>query len=106
MFDGYPAIVFSGWPSASYGTFGGKIAAIETSVGYGGKFRVLIAEDASLRKWPASLQLGTGASSIALLKNVPIYYEIWRNINGFPPEYYNTQEKGKMEEPKLKIKVK
>ncbi|NCX96327.1 MAG: HlyD family efflux transporter periplasmic adaptor subunit [Chitinophagia bacterium] len=106
LFDGYPAIVFSGWPSASYGTFGGKIAAIETSVGYGGKFRVLIAEDASLRKWPASLQLGTGASSIALLKNVPIYYEIWRNINGFPPEYYNTQEKGKMEEPKLKIKVK
>ncbi|MFZ9719148.1 MAG: HlyD family efflux transporter periplasmic adaptor subunit, partial [Chitinophagaceae bacterium] len=23
MFDGFPAIVFSGWPAASYGTFGG-----------------------------------------------------------------------------------
>jgi hypothetical protein len=32
--------------------------------------------------------MGNGAKGIALMKNVPIFYEIWRNINGFPPEYY------------------
>jgi multidrug efflux pump subunit AcrA (membrane-fusion protein) len=32
IFDGFPAIVFSGWPQASYGTFGGKIEVIENSV--------------------------------------------------------------------------
>jgi len=32
IFDGFPAIVFSGWPKGSIGTFGGKVAAIETNV--------------------------------------------------------------------------
>jgi hypothetical protein len=32
--------------------------------------------------------MGGGANGIALLKDVPIGYELWRNINGFPPEYY------------------
>jgi hypothetical protein len=25
---------------------------------------------------------------MALLKDVPIWYELWRRLNGFPPEYY------------------
>lgn len=90
MFDGFPAIVFSGWPQASYGTFGGVVTAIENSVSDNGKFRVLVAEDASDRKWPPELKMGTGASGFALLKDVPVWYELWRNINGFPPEYYKT----------------
>ena len=32
MFDGFPAIVFSGWPDNSYGTFGGKVVAYESSI--------------------------------------------------------------------------
>ncbi len=88
VFDGFPAIVFSGWPQNSYGTFGGKIVAIETSMGTNGKFRILVTEDPADRKWPTQLKLGGGANGIALLKDVPIYYELWRNINGFPPEYY------------------
>lgn len=40
------------------------------------------------RPWPKTLRLGGGSQGIALLKNVPIYYEIWRSINGFPPEFY------------------
>lgn len=94
LFDGYPAIVFSGWPSASYGTFGGKVVAIESSVSNNGKFRVLVGEDPADRKWPPSLKLGTGASGIALLKDVSIWYELWRNINGFPPDYYKPQTGG------------
>ncbi len=92
LFDGYPAIVFSGWPKASYGMFGGKIAVIENTVSSNGKFRVLVAEDRSYRPWPGTLKMGTGASAIALLKDVPIWFELWRNINGFPPEYYQTKE--------------
>jgi len=98
MFDGFPAIVFSGWPQSSYGTFGGKVAMVESSVSDNGKFRVLVAEDSNDRKWPPQLRMGTGAQGFALLKDVPIWYELWRNINGFPPEYYNLEtknEKGK-----------
>jgi multidrug resistance efflux pump len=95
MFDGFPAIVFSGWPSASYGTFGGKITAIESNVSNNGMFRVLVAEDRKERPWPADLKLGGGAVSFALLKDVPIWYELWRQINGFPPDYYKEQQEGK-----------
>jgi multidrug efflux pump subunit AcrA (membrane-fusion protein) len=92
LFDGFPAIVFSGWPEASYGTFGGEIAAIENSLSSNGSYRVLIREDTSDKQWPNQLMMGTGAQGIALLKNVPIWYELWRNINGFPPEYYRPKE--------------
>ena len=98
MFDGFPAIVFSGWPQSSYGTFGGIVAVVESSVSDNGKFRVLVAEDSADRKWPPQLRMGTGAQGFALLKDVPIWYELWRNINGFPPEYYQvdkTVDKGK-----------
>lgn len=99
IFDGFPAIVFSGWPEASYGTFGGRVAAIESSVSPNGNFRILVAEDPEEKPWPKELKMGTGASGIALLKDVPIWYELWRNINGFPPDYYqkqaNRNEKGK-----------
>jgi adhesin transport system membrane fusion protein len=27
-----------------------------------------------------------------LLSDVPIWYELWRNINGFPPDYYKETE--------------
>ena len=95
VFDGFPAIVFSGWPNNSYGTFGGKIAAIENAADNNGKFRILVTEDTLQKKWPAQLKPGTGASGIALLKEVPVYYELWRNINGFPPEYYSENKKKK-----------
>ena len=88
IFDGFPAIVFTGWPAASYGTFGGVVAAVEPSVSANGKFRLLVIEDPQEKPWPKQLRMGGGANGIALLKDVPIGYELWRNINGFPPEYY------------------
>ncbi|MBC7686617.1 MAG: HlyD family efflux transporter periplasmic adaptor subunit [Aquabacterium sp.] len=91
VFDGFPAIVFSGWPKNSYGTFGGKISAVETSAGANGRFRVLVAEDPDEKKWPLQLKMGGGANGISLLKDVPVYYELWRNINGFPPDYYAAE---------------
>ncbi len=93
MFDGFPAIVFSGWPNNSYGTFGGKIVAFENTISPNGLFRVLVAEDdTNDKKWPPQLKLGSGASGISLLNDVPIWYELWRNINGFPPDYYDLKK--------------
>jgi multidrug resistance efflux pump len=95
VFDGFPAIVFSGWPATSFGTFGGVISAVETSVSSNGMFRILVAEDTKDRPWPKQLRVGGGANGIALLKDVPIYYELWRNINGFPPEFYKPKLESK-----------
>jgi multidrug resistance efflux pump len=88
LFDGFPAIVFSGWPNASYGTFGGIVTAVERNTNEEGKFRVLVKEDPNDKPWPSQLQIGAGGQGIALLKDVPVWYEIWRNINGFPADYY------------------
>jgi multidrug efflux pump subunit AcrA (membrane-fusion protein) len=90
VFDGFPAIQFSGWPNQSFGTFPGYIYSIESATDQNGKFRILVTEDPNQRKWPPNLRIGGGAEGIALLKDVPIYYEIWRTINGFPPEYYQS----------------
>lgn len=92
-FDGWPRIVFSGWPGLSYGTFGGKIVAIENFISPNGKYRMLIAPDGKDHDWPKELSIGAGAQSIALLETVSVWYEIWRNLNGFPPNYYKSDEK-------------
>lgn len=96
IFDGFPAIVFSGWPKQSYGTFRGVITAISNNVDIAtGNFRVLVKPDPKERQWPQSLRLGTATDTFILLKDVPLGYEIWRNINGFPPEYYIEPNSGK-----------
>ena len=92
--------VFSGWPSSSYGTYSGVISAVETSISPNGLFRVMVKEDPEDRKWPDVLKLGGGASGIALLKDVPVWYELWRNINGFPPEYYKLGTDGNEDKKK------
>ncbi|NQZ44239.1 MAG: HlyD family efflux transporter periplasmic adaptor subunit [Flavobacteriaceae bacterium] len=91
QFDGWPAIVFSGWPNVSYGTYGGTVVAIETFISENGKYRVLLAPDADDHDWPKDLWVGSGANTIALLEDVPIWFELWRQLNGFPPNYYQPQ---------------
>ena len=91
LFDGFPAVVFSGWPQASSGTFRGKVVAVEKNVSANGKFRVLVAEDPKEKSWPQELKMGTGANGLALLNEVPVWYEVWRNINSFPPDYYSLK---------------
>lgn len=91
-FDGWPTIVFSGWPNMSYGTFGGTVVAIENFISPNGKYRMLIAPDKQDIPWPKQLSIGAGTESIALLNTVPVWFEIWRTLNGFPPNYYNPTE--------------
>ncbi len=93
QFDGWPAIFFSGWPNAAFGTFGGRVVAVETFISDNGKFRVLIAPDPEADKWPEKIRVGSGAYTIALLDDVPIGFELWRKLNGFPPNYYLPDSK-------------
>lgn len=87
-FDGWPAIIFSGWPNVSYGTYGGEVVAVETFISQNGKYRILLAPDPEDHPWPEDLRVGSGAKTIALLEDVPIWFELWRQLNGFPPNYY------------------
>lgn len=92
LFDGWPSVVFSGWPDLSYGTFPGRVVAIDYNISKNGKYRVLVAET-NEKKWPEQIKVGSGARGIMLLNDVPLWYELWRQLNGFPPDYYQSEEK-------------
>jgi multidrug resistance efflux pump len=95
IFDGFPAIVFSGWPDNTYGTFAGEILMVENNRNENGKFRILVIPDTKDKNWPKELKIGTGAKGFALLKTVPVWYELWRQINGFPPDFYKSKSSNK-----------
>jgi multidrug efflux pump subunit AcrA (membrane-fusion protein) len=104
IFDGWPAFVFSGWPNASVGTYSGIVAAIDNVANEKGLFRVLVSPHPDKHPWPQPLRPGGGAQSFALFENVPVWYEIWRQLNGFPPEYYSEPvETSGLKIPKIKI---
>jgi adhesin transport system membrane fusion protein len=88
VFDGWPTVVFSGWPKASFGTFPGVVYGIDNMIGERGEYRVLIQADDAKKRWPAQLKVGIGARGYMQLKTVPIWYELWRILNGFPADFY------------------
>ncbi len=98
QFDGWPSIVFSGWPSTSFGTFGGTILAVDNFAGEDGNFRVLVVPDKSDHSWPEKLRVGGGAKTMIMLNNVKVGYELWRLINGFPPDFYASKQTDKKSE--------
>lgn len=87
-FDGWPALQFSGWPSVSVGTFGGKVEVIDFVNSKPGEFRVLVVPDSSDQPWPRQLRVGSGIKGWVMLDDVPVWYELWRQLNGFPPSLY------------------
>jgi len=103
IFDGWPSIVFSGWPNSSVGTFGGEVYAYDNFISDNGKYRILIKQDVKEIKWPKQLRVGSGAIGMMLLKDVPIWYELWRQINGFPPDFY-SENNGKSNSKEEKSK--
>lgn len=84
-FDGYPALAIGGQPGLNFGTFSGRVSVISQTPEPNGTFRVLLRP---IEDWPHRLPFGTGARSFILLDEVPVWYEIWRQINGFPAEVY------------------
>ncbi|WP_436515274.1 HlyD family secretion protein [Ekhidna sp. To15] len=91
-FDGWPALAFSGWPNASVGTFGGIVAIIDRVESKNGMFRIIVKPDPDDESWPELLRMGSAAKGWIMLNNVPIWYEIWRNMNGFPATMYEDIE--------------
>lgn len=88
QFEGWPAVQFSGWPSLAVGTYAGKVAFVDPHDDGKGRFRVVIIPDGT-NPWPARqyLRQGTRTTGWVLLGRVKIGYEVWRQLNGFPPEW-------------------
>lgn len=102
QFDGWPALVFSGWPGSSFGTFGGIIQVVDYVSTNGGKYRILVTPDPEDIEWPEQLRIGGGVYGWALLNDVPIWYEIWRQLNGFPPDWLGENGEGTKDEKSIK----
>jgi adhesin transport system membrane fusion protein len=85
QFDGWPVLQFSGWPNVSVGTFGGLVQVIDYVASANGEYRLLVVPDPTDEIWPSRLRLGSGANGWVMLNDVPIWFELWRQINGFPP---------------------
>jgi hypothetical protein len=97
-FEGWPAIQSIGWPQLAVGTFGGEVLFVDATDDGKGKFRVVVApqEDLVDRRdgngpvkvaWPSGdrwLRQGVLANGWILLDEVPLWFELWRQINGFP----------------------
>ena len=92
MFDGWPAIQFSGWPSVSVGTFGGQVEVIDFVNSKPGEFRILVIPDKTDEVWPKQLRMGSGTKGWVMLNDVPVWFEIWRQLNGFPATLYEEPE--------------
>jgi len=90
QFDGWPAIQFSGWPSVAVGTFGGEVSVIDYVNSKPGEFRILVVPDRQDESWPAQLRVGSGTKGWVMLDDVPVWYELWRQLNGFPPSLYSA----------------
>lgn len=103
IFDGWPAFVFSGWPDLTFGTYEGVVVGIDNNISPNGKYRILVAENATRKNWPKALRPGSGVQCIALLNDVPVWYELWRKLNGFPPDFYTGSNSS---DPKLKAPIK
>lgn len=88
QFEGWPVIQFSGWPSVAIGTFGGVVTSVDPSVSENGKFRLII-KPVEGEKWPDQRFLRHGAKAYGwvILNRVSAIYEIWRQINSFPPTF-------------------
>ena len=99
IFDGFPAFVISGWQHISKGVYNGTILTIDPALHESGKFRVLV-QPSNGEQWPNALKQGGGVQAIMLLNDVPVGYELWRNFNGFPPDFYSPDQSKKKSEEK------
>ena len=94
QFEGWPAVQFSGWPSVAVGTFGGEVVSIDATDDGQGKFRVLVRPDSTDAPWPEEryLRQGVRANGWVLLEVVPLWWEVWRRLNGFPPALNSVKD--------------
>jgi membrane fusion protein, adhesin transport system len=106
LFDGFPGVPFTAFPWSAIGTFAGKVAVVDASDDGTGRYRVLVVPDKTDQgvPWPAGderqtrfpLRPGTQAQGwIIMDRPVPLYWEVWRRLNAFPPvPMADSAEKG------------
>ncbi len=110
QFSGWPGFQFGGWPSVAVGTFAGQVAVIDAVADDKNQYRILIKPDhirineSIDEKWPEPniLRPGTKAVAWIILDEVPVWYELWRIINGFPPTIMENPSKTRMRAIKKK----
>ncbi len=87
QFEGWPVFQFSGWPQHGIGTFGGVVDFVEPVADQSGRFRVWVAQDPDDVDWPDQhfVRLGSRVRGWVLLEEVQLGYELWRQLNNFPP---------------------
>lgn len=110
QFEGWPAVQFVGWPSVAVGTFGGQVNRVFPTDDGKGNFRVLITPDNHFPRedgWPNDtyLRQGVRANGWVLLKRVPLGYEIWRQLNGFPPVVSEEEPSKSKDDKGSKVKL-
>lgn len=107
QFEGWPAVQFAGWPSVAVGTFGGEVIAIDGTDNGKGQFRVLV-RPTKEDEWPDAqfLRQGARANGWVMLNEVSLGYELWRQINGFPPVIAEDEPKSDKDDAKETKKVK
>jgi multidrug efflux pump subunit AcrA (membrane-fusion protein) len=87
QFQGWPSVQFSGWPMVAIGTFGGIVYSVDPHVDpKNGLLRVIAIPDKNEAPWPDNkfLRVGAIARGTVILSQVPVGYEIWRQLNNFP----------------------
>ncbi len=96
QFEGWPAVQFAGWPSVAVGTFGGLVRFVDAQGGTDGRFRVLVVPDPKDDPWPEGrfLRQGVRANGWLLLDTVSVGFELWRNMNAFPPSVDTAPDSG------------
>ena len=95
QFEGWPAVQFAGWPAVAVGTFGGVVALVDAQAGVDGQFRALVLPDSDEDEpWPDRryLRQGVRANGWVLLDTVSLGYEMWRQLNAFPPSVRSAPE--------------
>ena len=95
MFYGWPALQISGWPQIRFGTFGGVIKKVDPVSYEKGFYYAYVVEDPE-EPWPSEtiLRRGTQATVWVALDTVPVWYQLWRLMNAFPPKMVIPQEEG------------
>lgn len=95
QFEGWPAVQFTGWPSVAVGTFGGEVRFVDAAADGSGRFRVVVVPDPAEPEWPSRryLRQGVQAKGWFLLQRVRLGYELWRQLNGFPPAIAPSEPK-------------
>jgi biotin carboxyl carrier protein len=89
LFYGIPAIPLPAWPEVMAGTYGGIIKVIDQVDDGKGNFRFWVVPDPDDRPWPdqSHVRQGTKTMGWVILNRVPLWYELWRRFNLFPPDF-------------------